>query len=79
MLAARHESAGPQRSRQKQSASFWDLLTGSDIAGHGDVGPYNMLGHIVEVLPWNGRALPVRLPFYNDNDMRLVLNIDSQF
>ena len=38
-----------------------------------------MLGHIVEVLPWNGRALPVGLPFYSDNDMRLVLNIDSQF
>jgi len=38
-----------------------------------------MLGHHVEVPPWNGGAVPVGMPFYNDDNMRLVLNVDSQF
>jgi len=38
-----------------------------------------MLGHLVKVLPWNGGALPVSMPFYIDDDMRLVPNVDSQF
>ena len=38
-----------------------------------------MLGHSFEGLPWDGGALPGRLPFCNDDDdMRMVLDSNGQ-